>query len=460
MRRWLILAVHLYPPRWRARYGEEFRALLEDVRPGWRALADVLRGALIMQITDGTAFLKLAAALSVAGALVAVGVSFTMPPRYVSSAKVSVTAPKEDADEYDRYSFEQMEEQVLSRGQLGALIQQPGLDLYKGWRQRMPFEEVIQRMRRDLQVRQVSPSVYSISFAYPDKEKAQEVTRQLAAKFYELNLAMDRNRARIWRQLFPQSDPPPGRTITVIDAAGQPEKSAGGNPLVFAAWGVLLGAVAALAVWRPKSTLRLAAYAAAGCAVAFAVSFLFPETYTSTAVMRFAAAKVPVPAAPMAERFQQMERQVLSADNLTRIIRYVKLDLDLPQMRRAIQIQPANADPATPGFMRAFRITFSYSERFKCKQVADNLVAGFMEKNTVLARAFLKQSGDNPLLANIFEHMAGEVLEVLDPASLPEAPVSPNRALFAGLGLALGLLLGLITPRRPATASLAPAHAT
>jgi hypothetical protein len=75
----------LYPRRWRERYGVEFDALLDDVRPGWRELANVLKGALAMQVRH---FGAMAAGLAVAGALVAVMVSSRMPNRYESKAIV------------------------------------------------------------------------------------------------------------------------------------------------------------------------------------------------------------------------------------------------------------------------------------------------------------------------------------------------------------------------------------
>ncbi|MFF3559628.1 hypothetical protein ACFYXS_06265 [Streptomyces sp. NPDC002574] len=44
-RRTAHTVVLLYPPAWRARYGEEFRALLDDMRPGPRQLLDIAVGA-------------------------------------------------------------------------------------------------------------------------------------------------------------------------------------------------------------------------------------------------------------------------------------------------------------------------------------------------------------------------------------------------------------------------------
>jgi hypothetical protein len=75
MRRWILLAANLYPRAWRERYGEEFQALLEDVNPGWRELADVMGGALKMQITHGITPLKTIAALAVAGMIAEAGLA-------------------------------------------------------------------------------------------------------------------------------------------------------------------------------------------------------------------------------------------------------------------------------------------------------------------------------------------------------------------------------------------------
>jgi hypothetical protein len=60
MRRWIRLAAALYPRRWRERYSAEFQALIEDVNPGWREFTDVMLGALKMQMSTATTYLKIA----------------------------------------------------------------------------------------------------------------------------------------------------------------------------------------------------------------------------------------------------------------------------------------------------------------------------------------------------------------------------------------------------------------
>jgi len=44
---------------------------------------------------------------------------------------------------------------------------------------------------------------------------------------------------------------------------------------------------------------------------------------------------------------------------------------------------------------------------------------------------------------DVSKRKAGELLEVLDNASLPEAPTAPNRWLITGIGVGLGLMLGV-----------------
>jgi uncharacterized membrane protein YgdD (TMEM256/DUF423 family) len=43
----------------------------------------------------------------------------------------------------------------------------------------------------------------------------------------------------------------------------------------------------------------------------------------------------------------------------------------------------------------------------------------------------------------IDERKAGENLEVLDPASLPESPTEPNRLVIAAMGTGIGFLVGV-----------------
>ena len=70
--RWIAFVALLYPRSWREEFGAEFGALLDDVKPGWRVFANVLRGALEMQVTTGTSWIRVTAVAGVIGAIVPV----------------------------------------------------------------------------------------------------------------------------------------------------------------------------------------------------------------------------------------------------------------------------------------------------------------------------------------------------------------------------------------------------
>jgi hypothetical protein len=70
MRKMIYFAVRLYPVRWRARYGREFRVLLEDMNAGFGDLLDIVKGGLLMQFQRSNVPL-MAAAFGLFGILVA-----------------------------------------------------------------------------------------------------------------------------------------------------------------------------------------------------------------------------------------------------------------------------------------------------------------------------------------------------------------------------------------------------
>src|SRR5579864_6899656 len=79
----------LYPKTWRNRYQNEFEALLDDVPTSWRTLLNVFGGAIKMQMKIWSSW-KSVAAFAIAGMLVAIAFSFTVPDRYVSTAVIKI----------------------------------------------------------------------------------------------------------------------------------------------------------------------------------------------------------------------------------------------------------------------------------------------------------------------------------------------------------------------------------
>ena len=112
-----------------------------------------------------------------------------------------------------------------------------------------------------------------------------------------------------------------------------------------------------------------------------------------------------------------------------------------------------------PGY---FKIWFSYGDRFKAQAVVREFVTRFIEINVTEERERTKREG--PEFKTMADHKLGENLEVLDPATLPEEPIWPDRLRIALAGLGAGLLLGIVTlwlrrPRDPAPEAAVPSVA-
>jgi uncharacterized protein involved in exopolysaccharide biosynthesis len=115
----------------------------------------------------------------------------------------------------------------------------------------------------------------------------------------------------------------------------------------------------------------------------------------------------------------------------------------IDKMREDLRIEPPAPARVTP-----FSIAFTYTDRFKAQAVVRELVSKFVDSQT-------NYLTDTPGLKLDLTDEAQ--LQVLDPASLPEAPVGPPRRGIITGGLLAGLLLGLVAavirrgPGRPGT---------
>lgn len=138
----------------------------------------------------------------------------------------------------------------------------------------------------------------------------------------------------------------------------------------------------------------------AGVVVAVVIAFLWPDTYVSSAVMRITPPQVPerlVPSATnvqMADRLQQMQQDILSRPSLSELIQRPGLDLYrddrarkpmedvIEHMRRGISINVLEVGSSRDRRgASAFRIAFSYPDRYKAQAVVRELVTKFTEQN-------------------------------------------------------------------------------
>ena len=88
MRTLLRSVIWLYPASWRRRYARELSALLDDIEPGGRVLADLLLEALTMRIAT---FRLIPVACALTGVLIAVAITASGPDVYASAATLRLS---------------------------------------------------------------------------------------------------------------------------------------------------------------------------------------------------------------------------------------------------------------------------------------------------------------------------------------------------------------------------------
>ncbi len=79
------------------------------------------------------------------------------------------------------------------------------------------------------------------------------------------------------------------------------------------------------------------------------------------------------------------------------------------------------------------------ADRYQAQGSVQQLIQEFVERNLREQIDRTKEDGK-----------VGPKVEVLDPATLPETPVFPNRLTIGAMGLPLGLLAGVFVRRRRA----------
>ena len=126
-------------------------------------------------------------------------------------------------------------------------------------------------------------------------------------------------------------------------------------------------------------------------------AYLYPDSYTSQAVVKIVPQQVPqnmVQSAinqQMSDRINSMAQTILSRTVLTTIINtfglYTRERSRMPiedvieQMKKNVQILPVASPTATNDHIPAFGVTFSYGNRLLAQRVVQDLVSRFIDEN-------------------------------------------------------------------------------
>jgi len=138
---------------------------------------------------------------ALAGLVVSIVVAFFWPNTYLSVASIRVLPPQVPQSYVQTNVTVQMadrinamQQTILSRNTLTNIIQT--YDLYRQKKARVPFEDIIEEMRKDIVIsglqnipgsEQLGTSAFRIGFFYENRYVAQKVTRDLMTRFIDEN---------------------------------------------------------------------------------------------------------------------------------------------------------------------------------------------------------------------------------------------------------------------------------
>jgi hypothetical protein len=412
MKRVLNALILLYPKSWRNRYRNEFGALLDDVRPSWRTLFDVLGGALKMQMRIWSPW-KVVPAFAMMGVLFAAAFTLTIPKRYVSTAIVKM------GDKWQDQWFLAVG-RVESRAYLTTLIKEEGL--YRAERARMPIQDVVEQMRqRDIGIKIVDGQgahTFAVSFSSTsDAEEAHRTAERLASRFVGPTTSM---------------------VVTPPNLPAAPAGPRLSRNIVMGLFsGVVLGSLFALfsglKVWKLAAALGVAGAIAGG-----AIAFVLPVRFASEAVVRF---EDPDQTA-VRERVSQIV-ETMRGDGTFRAIAerhnlYSKESDRERKLRDHLHITYQYTEPVGNGPAMVFRFDDSdrYTARMVMSDVVSQLINRVMASSPGVKRAVL-----------------------IDTPSLPLRAYFPNRPVVAGSGLSIGLACAILLGVRRRYAVSALRHA-
>jgi succinoglycan biosynthesis transport protein ExoP len=402
----------------------------------------------------------------------------------------------------------QMQQEILSRSSLQELILKPSLNLYKKERERLPMEDIIQNMRnKDVKIQMIQDpggditgrrfaSAFSIQFSYRDRYLAQAVVNELVAKFMEQNVTVQRNRAQTTDQFLSDELKKAKDDMDAAEAAvtkfrmenqGRLPEQLGAN---MSAQTQLQMQISALddALGRDQQDKLILETSLK--------NLKSRESFTRSMLEDTVAG----PAAVKNQRLMDLNNRIIDAKSQLAALQQVFKDgyPDIQQYKARIASLEKERDSLEKEEQQKQATTPSDPIKVVNPQAAKSLEDIRNEENTVMTQIAAKQSDieakirrqaelnkmlggyqsriesstgnqqqyeallrDASLAKSQYEEMskrkdisdtakdledrkAGENLEVLDPASLPEQPAEPNRWAIAGIGTAMGLMLGIV----------------
>jgi len=397
-----------------------------------------------------------------------------------------------------------MQQQIESRTSLQELIQRPSLNLYPKERQRKPMEDVIEQMRKDISIslldsavpqpQQRFASAFAISFRYPDRYKAQAVVRELVSKFTEETNNQLRQQANTTTQFLSDQLKIAKDNIDRLDAeiAKFKVENAGKLPEQLQA---NIQAVNNLEIELQSVNESINRDAQEKMMLETNIQNLQHQANFMGENLEQAANREQVKnqrLIQLNDRIMEFETQlsalrqtykedhpdIRSAEAKLSVLKRERADLEKEEMSAASKAAPPKkvTNPQVAQSLENIKLSIAsvqtqiqarnmeMEERGRRQKELQNEIAQYrarieaspvneqryaaLQRDYQLAKAnydeMSKRKEISETSSNLEERKAGENLETLDPASLPEQAADPNRLLIAAGGVGLGLFFGIL----------------
>lgn len=381
--------------------------------------------------------------------LAATVAAFLLPTTYRSTATLLVQSqdlPTTLVDAPANGAIEQriarIRERVLSRGDLIQLIEQN--DLYASERRSQPLSKVIEKMRKATNVGALSSDIgqqsstqnntiaIAMSFDYPDRVKAQAVLQSFVQKFLTMDTEDVENQANLTVRFLEDQANKLQSQITEIEGQLTSLKARNGAALASAGGPALIdtGSVSAQITTLQNENRQLIAQSRRPAQTNSALATA--EAQLAAAQAQFSDSHPDV--VLLKQRVAQLRRSTQengSADTIQEQI--AANNAAIRQLMEQRDASLARASASMAGQARAPAIEEQAMQ---------------LENRATTLRNQYQQVSENLLKAQNSERMASEQraehLSLVEPATLPDRPYSPNRPLLIGAGAGAGLVLGLL----------------
>lgn len=350
-------------------------------------------------------------------------------------------------------------------------------------------------------------SAFSISFKYTDKYKAQAVVRELVTKFTEQNITVLRNQAQLTSTFLDDELKNAKDKLDAMDAkitrwkgehAGQLPEQASAN----------VTALNSMQLTASQAAEALAQAQAAKAQLETSLQNYQGEVaYYSQHAEEIQTIPGQSPQSVKNERLAELNRNLIQAQSDLASLRkqykdsypligalQARIDLLTEQRDAAIKEEAKNEDsaqqqvatssptqirvsnPLVQERLQELRNTIQstktsianaqqqiesrqrqigelnkriaeYQGRIDASPLNEQQYAQLMGDYNLAKQEYdlqVKKSEEAATAQNLEDHKAGETLEVLDPASLPEESIEPKRPAWIGIGTAIGLMLGIV----------------